>query len=298
MKVLGPEKNFLSIMEEKRYLYKDVRYVIQSIPYEHTSSYITGSAMGPAAIIQASHFVEFFDEELNFDATQFQGIATLDPLELKGKYNKEAIDEICSATEAHIREGKFVISLGAEHSVTYGLVQAHNKHFENLSVLQIDAHSDLRDSYQGNKYSHASVMARVHELGIKIAQVGIRAQDQREAELIELSDKITTIYAHQVRSMKDWQQILIKSLTDNVYITIDADGFDPAVTPAVGTPEPGGLLWQETLDFLRQVIEEKNVVGFDIVEISPREGDVLTEFCMAKLCYKLIAAHCFKNQNN
>lgn len=284
---LGPDDNFLGIEDENLYSYKQAKYVIQSAPYEFTSSYVSGSARGPEAILDASHFVEFYDEELDFEAFQ-AGICTLSAISFEGKINKEAVDLIEQNTSALLEDDKFVISLGAEHTVTLGFVKAYANKFNNLSVLQIDAHSDLRDAYQGNKFSHASVMARVHESGLKITQVGIRAQEKAEADLIRSSPHITTFYAHQVRAGGDWMKAAIDSLTNNVYITIDADGFDPSVVPAVGTAEPGGLYWRETLDFLKLVCAEKNVVGFDVVEVAPAEGQIISEFTLAKLIYKII----------
>jgi agmatinase len=162
--------------------------------------------------------------------------------------------------------------------------------------LQIDAHSDLRASYHGNKYSHASVMARVHELGVPLTQIGIRAQCIEESEHIKKSKDIHTFYAHQVRNNANWAKDALKTLGKNVYISIDADGFDPSIVPAVGTAEPNGMLWNETLSFLKTVFETRNVIGFDVVEIAPRKGDILTEYTMAKLVYKLIGFNTLKKK--
>ncbi|MGI8892018.1 MAG: agmatinase [Bacteroidia bacterium] len=284
---LGPEKNFLGIEDENLYSYEQAKYVIQSAPYEYTSSYLAGSARGPEAILEASHFVEFYDEAVDFEAYH-AGIATLAAMSFENKVDAEAVDIIEENTTALLNDDKFVISLGAEHTVTSGFVRAYAKKFNDLSVLQLDAHSDLREAYQGNKYSHASVMARVKELGLKITQIGIRAQEKAEAEVIRASPHINTFYAYQIRSNNNWMQEAVETLSDNVYITIDADGFDPSVIPAVGTAEPGGLYWQETLDFLKMVCREKNVVGFDVVEVAPIEGQIISEFVLAKLVYKII----------
>lgn len=287
-KVLGKEENFLGIEEPELCSYEKAKFVIQSAPYEHTSSYLEGSSKGPAAILSASHYVEFYDEELEVETYKNCGIATLVPIDFENKIDADAIDLIERATEQLISDDKFVISLGAEHTVTLGFVKAHAKRYDNLTVLQIDAHSDLREAYHDNPYSHASVMARVHDLGINLCQVGIRAQCKQEAELIKSSTGIQTFYAHQIRKNSNWMSEAISCLSDNVYLTIDADGFDPSIVPAVGTAEPGGLYWRETMEFLRKVIQEKNVIGFDIVEIAPRQGDILSEYNMAKLLYRLI----------
>lgn len=282
------EKNFLGIREKDLCSYKSSKYVIQSVPYEHTSSYIAGSDKGPAAILNASHFVEFYDEMLEREIYKHCGIATLHPMDLQGKVDLDVVELIEKETERLLKDQKFVISLGAEHTVTYGFVRAYQKHFDKLSVLQLDAHADLRFSYNDNLYSHASVMARINELGVPLTQVGIRALSAPEAELSRSSSIIHTFYAHHLRHNKNWMQQAVESLKENVYITIDADGFDPSVIPAVGTAEPGGLLWNETMDFLRMVCDNRNVVGFDIVECAPVEGNVLSEYALAKLCYRLI----------
>jgi agmatinase len=167
-------------------------------------------------------------------------------------------------------------------------VKAHAKKYNNLTVLQIDAHSDLRSSYHDNIYSHASVMARVHDLKIPLVQIGIRAQCKEEADLIKSSDIIHTFYAHNIRNNSKWVEQALSKLTENVYLTIDADGFDPSIMPAVGTAEPNGLFWVETLHFLKQVFEHRNVVGFDVVECAPIEGSILSEYTLAKLIYRLI----------
>lgn len=301
---LNSENNFLAIPEENLYTYDSAKVVIQSAPYEHTSSYLAGSYKGPAAIIEASHFVEFYDEELDQETYKETGIATLTPLDFKGKINADAIELIEKATFENLNNGKFVISLGAEHTVTLGFFKAHLAKYPDLCILQIDAHSDLRQSYNDNPYSHASVMARINDLGVPIFQVGIRAQCKEESQLIKSSPNINTWYAHEIATNADWQDQLIANLPQNVYITIDADGFDPSVMPAVGTAEPGGLGWFEGLQFLKKVCANREVVGFDIVECAPKEGEILTQFNLAKLLYKLlgyctlsptfVSKYCFK----
>lgn len=289
MKYYGPDKNFLAIEEQELYAYESSKIVIQSAAYEHTSSYLSGSDKGPEAIIAASQFVELYDEELDTEAYADTGICTLEPINFNGKVDADAVDLIEAETDKLLNDGKFVVSLGAEHTVTYGFVKAHAKKYDNLTVLQLDAHSDLRDSYHDNKYSHASVMARVNEMGLTICQAGIRAQCKEEADLIKSSDNIHTYYAHQIQTNKNWIEEIVSKMTDNVYITIDADGFDPSIMPNVGTAEPGGLLWYETLELLKLVAKTKNIVGFDVVEVAPQEGSTLSEYTLAKLTYKLIS---------
>lgn len=291
MKALAAENGFLALPEAEMASYGKAKYVIQQVPYEHTSSYIEGSAKGPAAMISASHYVEFYDEELDMETYRSGGIATLEAMDFTGKVDEAAVDHIDKETSKLIADNKYVISLGAEHTVTNGFVRAHKRKYPDMAVLQIDAHSDLRMSYHDNIYSHASVMARVHEMGVPLVQVGIRAQCKEEADLIKSSPIITTFYAHTVRRNPNWMREAVDALPKNVYLTIDADGFDPAVIPAVGTAEPNGLFWAETLAFLEMVFKEKNVFGFDVVECAPIEGSILSEFTLAKLVYRLIGYH-------
>jgi agmatinase len=287
---LPADKNFLRIEEEAFHRYSDCRFVIHGAPYEHTSSYRAGSKEGPEAIIRASHYVELYDEELDQETYRHGGICTLPPLDFAGKINEAAVALIEERTTRLIVDGKFPIMLGAEHTVTLGAVRALHKVFPRLTVLQIDAHSDLRDAYEGNRYSHASVMARVHELGIRLVQVGIRAQCREEAELIRSSVTVHTLYAHQLRNRPsaDWVEEVLRRLTDEIYLTLDADGFDPSVIPAVGTPEPNGLTWTEGMGLLRAVCATGRVVGFDVVEVAPVPHSTVSEYTLAKVVYKLI----------
>jgi agmatinase len=285
---LNTDSNFLGITEQNLYNYQDAKVVIQSAPYEFTSSYLAGSDKGPAAIIEASHFVEFYDEELDQETYKLCGISTMESLDFENKTDKVAVDYIEESTQTHLNNNKFVVSLGAEHTVTLGFFKAHLDKHPGIGILQIDAHSDLRQSYNDNPYSHASVLARIHDLDVDIYQIGIRAQCKEEAELIKSSHRINTWYAHQIASNKNWQDEVLAKLPAQLYLTIDADGFDPSVMPAVGTAEPGGLGWHETLSFLKRVCTEKEVIGFDIVECAPKEGEILTQFNLAKLLYKIL----------
>ena len=288
MQTLPNNKAFLAIPDPELCSYEKSRFVIQLVPYEHTSSYVGGSAKGPEAIVNASHFVEFYDEELDTETYKQCGIATLEPIDFNDKVDEDAVSLIEKNTDALINDGKFVISLGAEHTVTNGFVRAHKKKYPGMAVLQIDAHSDLRESYHDNIYSHASVMKRIHDLGIPLVQIGIRAQCSEEAALIRSSNLIHTFYAHQIRKNSSWMNDALEKLPEYVYLTIDADGFDPSVVPAVGTAEPSGLFWTETLEFLRLVCNKRKVIGFDIVECAPMEGSILSEYTLAKLLYRLV----------
>jgi agmatinase len=200
----------------------------------------------------------------------------------------KAVKLIEEETAKLISDNKFPITLGAEHTISLGCIKAVKAKTPDVHVLQIDAHSDLRESYNDNPYSHASVMYRVQELGVPLTQIGIRAQCIEESNLIKESSHINTFYAHQIRNNPNWADEALATLGENVYISIDADGFDPSIVPAVGTAEPNGMQWNETIQFLKKVIATKNIVGFDVVEIAPVKGNILTEYTMAKLVYKLI----------
>ncbi len=288
MRVLPAEEGFLALPDAELTTLQNAKVVIQQIPYEYTSSYIAGSDKGPKAMVDASHFVEFYDEEIDQETYKNIGIATLDGLDFEGKVDEDAMVLIANQTRELLNQDKFVVSLGAEHTVTNGFIRAYKEKYPTISVLQIDAHSDLRQEYNGNPYSHASVMARINDMGVNLVQVGIRAQCIEESQLIKSSPIIHTWYTHMLDNQDKWIDDCIDKLGDIVYVSIDADGFDPSIVPAVGTAEPGGLSWQQGTKLLKRLCERKKVVGFDIVEIAPREVDIITEFTMAKLCYKFL----------
>ena len=289
MKALSIKKNFLAI-EEKYSSYNNSKVVILSCPYEATTSYGQGTANGPKEIIKSSQYVEFFDEELNRELCFDVGIATLKPLDFKGLRGKKALDLIYKNVTKLITDGKFVVTLGGEHSISSAPAKAHFYKYENLSVLQFDAHSDYRNEYEGSKYSHASVMARVAEFTKDIVQVGIRAQCKEEYDFIK-ENELKTFYAFEIRNGvygDNWDDKVINSLKENVYITFDVDYFDPSIMPSTGTPEPLGFYWDETLRLLKKLGEKKNVVGFDVVELAPRKDFSYPDFYIAKLVYKML----------
>jgi len=290
MEHLPADRNFLRIEDEEFCAYDRSRFVVYGAPYEHTSSYREGSKDGPDAIIGASQFVELYDEELDCEPYRKGGICTLPPLDFASRVDEAALKLIDDRTSRLLRDGKLPIMIGAEHTVTLGAVRAVRQKFSDVCVLQIDAHSDLRESYEGSRYSHASVMARVHELKVPLVQVGIRAQCREEAQLIRASADIQTLYAHQLkaRPSEQWVQEVVGHLGNNVYVTIDADGLDPSIVPAVGTPEPNGLSWGEAVALLCAVCAARTVVGFDVVELAPLPESYISQYTLAKLTYKLI----------
>ena len=291
IKYYGIKNNFLAI-EEEFSNYKNSKIVMLPVPYEQTTSYGKGTAKGPKAILNASHYVEFFDEEMNRELCfeKGNGICSLYPVEIKDKKGKKALDIIYENVKQHIDNKKFVVTLGGEHSISTAPIKAHYDSYKNLSILHFDAHSDLREEYEGSKYSHASFAARVAEFTKDITQVGIRAQCKAEYDFIK-KNNIKTFYAFEIRNGKygfDYINRITDSLKENVYITFDLDYFDPSIMPSTGTPEPNGFFWDETMKLLKQLGEKKNVVGFDVVELSPRKDFPFPDFMTAKLIYKML----------
>ena len=289
MKSYGINKNFLAI-EDKYSNYDKSEIAILSVPYETTTSYGKGTGKGPSAIIDASHFVEFFDEETNRELCFEKGICTLYPLKFNGKKNKEAIDFIYKNVLNLIKDGKFVVTLGGEHSISTAPIKAHFDSFKNLSIIHFDAHSDLRQEYEGTKYSHACFAARVAEFTKDITQVGIRAQCIQEYKFIK-KNGIKTFYSYQIHQGKygkNWDDKVIGTLKKNVYVTFDVDYFDPSIMPSTGTPEPDGFLWGETVALLKKLGKKRNVVGLDVVELAPRKDFPFPDFLTAKLIYKML----------
>lgn len=269
------------------------RVVVLPVPYEHTTSFGKGTASGPGSILEASGQLELYDEELDAEIYRLTGgIATLKPMDPGGR-DAVAVEAIRKQVHDLIGKDKTVVCIGGEHTISIGAARAHSEKYPDLSVLQLDAHSDLREEYEGNRYSHACVMARIYEFNNHIVQAGIRSQCREEADFIK-QNKINTFYAFDLRSGRygaerdAWHSAVIGALRKNVYLTIDCDFFDPGLIPAVGTPEPGGFGWHETVSFLRSLSEQRRIVGFDITELSPIPGLIHPQFVMAKLIYKLI----------
>jgi agmatinase len=263
--------------------------VIIPVPYDGTSTWIKGSDKGPEALLEASANMELYDIETDTEVYK------------RGIYTSKAISENSSPelmSEAvyykavnYLNEEKFVVTVGGEHSVSIGVIKAHAEKFKDLSVLQIDAHTDLRPEYEGSKFNHACVMSRVKEWCLFV-QVGIRSMDAEEMQYVVPGN---IFYAGDIVDNDDWMEKAIKKLSKNVYLTFDLDGLDPSILPGTGTPEPGGLLWYQTLKFLKKVIEKRNLVGFDVVELCPDEINKTSDFLAAKLVYKILS---YKFQNH
>ncbi len=264
---------------------KSSRVVILPVPYEATVSYQSGTRHGPGAIIEASAHVELYDLEL--DAEPFEiGIHTAQPLWPDFRGPEQMGKKISQACRRYLGQDKFLVLLGGEHSVTVGAVRAHLEKHADVSVLQLDAHADLRDSYHATRWGHASVMRRIGELCPAVG-VGVRSLSREEMEFATAQD-LQILFAHQIHKQQDWISRTMDHLTDKLYVTIDLDVLDPGIMPSVGTPVPGGLTWHQVLDLLRQVSAAKQVVGFDVVELSPIQGQVAADFLAAKLMYKFL----------
>ncbi len=292
MLVLGKDKNFLAI-EAEYSSFENSAIAILPIPYEATTSYGKGTKKGPKAILRASAFVEFYDDETEKELCFEKGIATLAPLSFK-KMNPENAMNLIETTVASLLEtGKFLVCLGGEHSVSFPIIKAFYNKFPQMSILQFDAHSDLRESYEGTPYSHASVMARVIDFfpAERLVQVGIRALCVEEASLIK-EMKIKTFFASKIRRNeygKDWIKKVIQSLGQQVYITFDVDFFDPSVMPSTGTPEPEGFYYTEAIEIIREIVRSgRQIIGFDVVELAPIKGLNHPDLTTARLIYKIL----------
>jgi len=262
------------------------RYAILPVPYEGTACYGKGTARGPEAIIEASPQMEMYDEELRDEFFQ-AGVATLPAVE-SADDPAEQMRRVHAAAEPIVRAGKFLLTLGGEHSITAPLVQAVVEHHGPVSVLQIDAHADLRDSYDGTRYSHACVMRRVLETTPRICQVGVRSFSREECD--ECPDQIDALITPAViENDPAWIARVLEMLGEKVYITVDIDGLDPSIAPGTGTPEPGGLSYRQVTSLLKKVCASRQVVAADIVEVSPIPSSAITEFLAARLAYKIIA---------
>jgi agmatinase len=262
------------------------RVVMLPVPLDRTTSYVAGTRNGPHEILVASSHMELWDEETATDVHSV-GICTLPEMEFPFATMDEVIGEIRRVASAIVSYGKFPFVIGGEHSITAPVVGALAERHPGLSVLQIDAHADLRESFMGTPHNHACAMRRVLDYA-PVTQVGIRSLSPEEAAAAP-SLSTTIFYDFNMRQDPQWIDRVVESLSDTVYITIDCDGLDPAIMPAVGTPEPGGLSWYETLALLRRVIESKTVVGCDLVELCPVPGLAAPNFLCAKLIYKILS---------
>ena len=286
--------NFGGIEEAEYSDFDAARVLVLPVSYEGTVSYGTGTGAGAMAIIEASRNMELYEEETDAEVYKI-GIHTLD--EFTPLASPETMmNSLYEHTKELLKTEKFLCMLGGEHSLTAPIVRAHSERLHNLSVLQIDAHADLRDEYDGTPYSHASAMARVvKDLRIPTVQIGIRSISAEEARAVDEGIPTRIFWARDIVGRTDWIDAAINNLTENVYLTIDIDGLDPSLVPTTGTPEPGGLGWYETLTLISKLASKKRVVGMDLVEFSKTENSDAPAFLCAKLVYKSLA-YIFQNE--
>jgi agmatinase len=269
-------------MEKEFSLLEKAKYVLIPVPYDGTSTYIKGCDKGPEAIIEASDSIELYDPQFGIEAYK-SGIHT-DRFHFDLTSPEAMVQSVYDRVNYFLSKKKLVGLLGGEHSVSIGAIKAISKKYTNLSVLQIDAHADLRDEYQGSVYNHACVMRRAQEYA-KVIQVGIRNVCIEEKVNI-MEENI--FYAHNIHNNSNWMKGALDQLTENVYLTIDLDGFDPGIMPATGTPLPGGLSWYMVIDFIKLLCQSKKIVGFDVVELCPQTGQHASNVLAATLVYKII----------
>ena len=283
--ILPNPVQFLEPGDDYLKTFEDSRVVIIPAGLEQTTSYMKGTAKGPSAILEASVQVELYDEELNDEAVEL-GIFTLAELDFSNKTQEESLDLIGIAFKTCLDAGKFVVSLGGEHSVTIPVIRELKEVYPDLVVLSFDAHGDLRISYHG-EFSHACVMRRISEMDVPVYVIGVRSICREEADFIASNPKVEVLFDYE-RADRKFDAIELLKWGKHVYVTVDLDAFDPAEMPAVGTPEPGGLHWREFWSIFQDVCEKTKIVGLDVVELMPRPGQERADFYSARLLYKML----------
>jgi agmatinase len=263
--------------------YEKAQVAVVPVPFDLTTSWMSGTREGPRAIIEASGFVELYDIETRTEVYK-KGFFTDE--EVLASDSEELNDRVYERVLDHIKAKKFVVTLGGEHSISLGAAKAHIEQFPFLSILHLDAHTDRRDEFEDDKFSHACVMSRIAELDNDIVSVGIRSLDSSELQYL---DEKKIFYAENIFNSMGWIKDVVNLLGSNVYLTFDVDAFDPAFMPSTGTPEPGGMDWYQVLGLLKAVISERNLVGFDVVELAPNESNKGPDFLTAKLIYKILS---------
>lgn len=266
------------------------KIVLIPVPYDGTSTWQKGADKGPEAFLEASKNMELYDIETDSEVYRNGIFLASEITEFSAP--EKMVSVVHDLTKSYIRKNKFVTLVGGEHSISIGSIRAFNECFHSLTVVQIDAHADLRKEYNGSSCNHACAMYEASQ-NTNLIQIGIRSMDSIETTVM---DKDKVFFAHDLATDDYWMENAIDLMTENVFLTIDLDAFDPSIVPATGTPEPGGLLWYETLDFLYKIFKEKNVVGFDIVELCPNKYDKSSDFLAAKLYYKMLS-YKFKDLN-
>lgn len=277
-----PPYNFGGLPDEFT-VYDSAKVAVVPVPFDLTTSWMPGTAKGPRALIEASGYLELYDIETDSEPYEHgiftdEAVTADDTLALN--------DNVYARVRQHIDAGKFVVTLGGEHSIAYGAAKAHIEAYDQLSILHFDAHTDRREEFEGDTFSHACTLRRISELNDDIISVGIRSLDSEELQYL---DRSKVFFAENIYNSQAWIDKMVGLLKPNVYITFDLDVFDPAIMPSTGTPEPGGLHWYPVLEALRAVSRRRNIVGCDVVELSPNDENKGPDFLAAKLIYKLLA---------
>ncbi len=280
----------LSFLDLKYLPIQEAEAVILPIPYEATVTYGGGTREGPEAILSASRQVDLWDEENNWDPSAAIKLATANPVRPEAPGPQAMLDKIRRLVQPWISQGKFIAALGGEHTITTALVQAAQTRYPDFSVVALDAHADLRESYDGSKLSHACVMRRLYELGRPLTLLGTRSYSKEEADLMWVAPRFKMFKAKELHTPEGWQAALehIQGLAGPVYLSIDLDVLDPGIMPGVGTPEPGGLNYYQVLSIIETLAKRGPVIGQDLVELAPIPGQHVSEFTAARLLYKAL----------
>jgi agmatinase len=267
--------------------YDTSQVVILPVSYEGTVTYRKGTAKGAKAILKASGQIELYDEETELEVYRV-GIYTAKEISGKGRAPQEMIDKVYSRGRKLLKDNKFIVMIGGEHSLSVGMVKAFAEKYQNLSVLQLDAHADLREEYEGSRYSHACAGKRIVEIA-PLTLLGVRSLRREDANYVRQTERLNIFYAGENISSRSVADKIISTLRENVYLTIDLDFLDPSIMPSVGNPEPGGVNWTEAMRFFRYLAQKRNIIGFDVVELAPLPENIAPDFLAAKLIYKLLA---------
>ncbi len=275
-------KNYAGIPDEFAHL-ETSKIVLIPVPYDGTSTWVKGSDKGPEAFLEASENMEIYDIETDTEVYK-KGVFLANPINEKSS-PEAMINQVHQTVMNFLKKGKFVTVFGGEHSVSIGSIRAFKEYFKNLTILQIDAHADLRDQYEGSTCNHACAVHEAQKTA-NLVQIGIRSMDASEKKFFK---KENCFFAHEIHADPKWMKKALSKITENVFITIDLDGLDPSIMPSTGTPEPGGLTWYQVVNFIKLVAENKNIVGFDIMELCPNENNKAPDFLAAKLYYKILS---------
>lgn len=261
------------------------KIVVIPVPFDETTTYVKGTDKGPAAIIEASRNLELYDIQTDSEV-YLKGIYTAP--EITTNSSEKMLEQLYRKTKDFLEKDKFVVTIGGEHSISFAPIRAYAEHYKKITILQFDAHADLQPSYENNPLSHACVIARVKELSsvVKVVSIGIRSMSKEELPGL---DRSNTFFAFDLDLNDEWMDRVLKKLEGPIYITFDLDAFDSSLMPSTGTPEPGGLNWNQALKMLKRVAEEKTIVGFDVVELCPKINDHAPDYLAAKLIYKLLS---------